>query len=616
MTYGQVAQSRWWTEEDAASAIFTSVGSLDAQSTWRRGSIRSGFRLYGDAPIAGFDPGSYTRLDAFEYEPLSYNVIRSITDTVHAETVQSRPRAQFLTDGGDWDAQQRAKLLTKFCAGIGYLCELDATTSAVCRDAILFGDGAVKIFDRDGEVCVERVLPGELYVDAHDAHDGKPRSLYQVYYVDRDVLRALYPDAEDIVDTASCDADWTRNGLYVNSEETTSDLVCVVEAWHLPSSKKAGDGRHVTSVSSGTLDDEEWKEKAFPFAFLRWTAPIIGFWTTGAAEQLRGIQYEINLLLEKIREAQENFGAPYVIVEENSNVKGHLSDEIGRQVTYRGGTAKPDVVAANFVPRDTYEQLDRYYAKAFEIFGVSAMAATAQKPAGLDSGKAMRTFADIQSKRFLAFGQAWERFHIDIAKRMVACARRIANDDPSFAVMYENGNSSERIEWSEVDIDEDDCIVKAYPVSALTGTPAEKLATANDMLINQAITPPEWARLLDYPDIKAAMDLSDAPHDLIEKLLFKIVTKNKYISPQPFYDLDACERLGVQAYNKAVLDEVPEARLELLRRWIAQTKALKKAAAPPPIAPAVEPPMPPDGGMPPMPPPDMGAPPIPQGIAA
>lgn len=615
MSFIGPAQSRWWTEEDPASLVFTSVTSLDRQSAWRRASILTGFRLYGDAPILGTEPSQYAKLDAFEYEPLSYNVIRSITDTVHAETVQSRPRPMFLTSGADWEARQRAEKLTKFCDGIFYACDGDATNSAVCRDAILFGDGAVKVHDRDGEVVVERVLPGELYVDTHDARDGKPRSLYQVKYVDRDVLRALYPDEEDIVRNASCDADWMQ-GFYSLDSETTSDLVVVVEAWHLPSSKKAKDGRHVVAVSSGALLDEEWEDKTFPFAFLRWAAPPIGFWTTGAAEQLRGIQYEINGLLSVIREAQELLGSPYICADENSNIEiKHITNEVGRILTSRGGP--PTIVAVPFISRDTYEQLDRYYAKAFELFGVSAMAAQAVKPAGLDSGKAMRTYADIQSKRFLAFGQAWERFHMDIAKLMVACARRIAEEDPTYSVVHQGDSSVERIEWSDVELEEDSYVLKVFPVSALQGTPAEKMATAQDLLANGAIDAKQWARLLDYPDLKAATDLNDAPHELIEKILGKMVVENKFISPEPFFDLQECLKTGVSAYNKAVLDDVPEDRLDLLRAWIEQTKALLETPPPPP-PPAVEPPMPPDGAMPPdaMPPPDMMPPPMPQGMPA
>lgn len=586
------AQSRWWTEKDPSGALFTSVGAIDRQHGFRRRSLLDAYRYYGDTMIAGFGPGEDVDCDAVP--PLSFNVIRSITDTVHAETVQSQPRAQFSSTGAGWEARQRCDKLTQFVSGVEYACEADETNSAVCRDAILFGAGIEKIFDDEDEVAIERVLPGELYVDAYDAREGKPRSMYQVKHIDRARLEAQYPDKAAAVAGATSEAEWMRSW---GMTDTNSDLVVVIEAWHLPSTKKSKDGRHVISTRGGVLVDEKWEEQTFPFAILRWAAPVIGFWPNGAAEQLAGVQYDINSLLDKIREHQDNFGSGFFLCEDGSEPRGHNGDEVGRCVTFKQGRMPPTVVTPQTVSRDTYEQLDRYYAKAYEIFGVSAMAAQSVKPAGVDSGKAMRTLAMIQSKRFIAFGQAWERFCLTRAKMIVRCARRIAERVPSFTVVYQDSEQTVPIDWSECDLDDDEFVVRAFPVSALQGTPAEKLATASDMLANGAIDSQQWARLIGQPDIKAAMQLNDAPHDLIEKLLSKMVVENKFISPEPFFDLASCYSLGVKAYNKAIGDDVPEDRLDLLRAWIEQTKALQEAAAPPPAPPAVESPMSP----PPMP---------------
>lgn len=606
-----VGQCRWWTEEDPASKVFASLSGLDRQHVWRRSSLLQAYRFYGDTPIKGFGPGGNVRVDT-SVPPLSYNIIRSVTDTVHAETVQSRPRPMFLTSGGTWEERERAKQLTKFNEGCFYQAGGDAVTSAACRDAVLFGDGLVKVFEDDGEVCIERVLPGEVYVDAYDAREGKPRSLYQVKHVDRSVLLARYPEHRDLVLGATDDADWIRSWSLV---DTDSDLVAVVEAWHLPSGKKVKDGRHVIALSSGALLDEDWEDQTFPFAHLSWASPVIGFWTTGAAEQLAGLQYEINTLLEKIREHQENFGSGYLLCADGSDPHGALSDEIGRVVTFKPMAGPPPVaVMPQVVSRDTYEQLDRYYAKAFELFGVSQLAAQAQKPAGLDSGKALRTYADIQSKRFLAFGRAWEQFHMDIAKLVIACARRIAADDPTFAVVYRDSSTAERIEWSKVDLDEQDYVLKVYPVSALGNTPAGRLASLQDLFATQIIDQKTFARLSEFPDLESAMDLDSAPHEVIEKILGRMVSTGKYQAPEPFFDLADAKTTGVKAYNRAVLEDVPEDRLDLLREWIQSCDELLNAAAPPPPPPAVEGPMPPDAlppGLPPGP-----TPPLPIATAA
>ena len=103
-----VGQCRWWTEEEPASKVFASLGGLDRQHGWRRSSLLAAYRFSGDTPIKGFGPGGNVRVET-DVPPLSYNIIRSVTDTVHAETVQSRPRPMFLTSGGTWEERERAK---------------------------------------------------------------------------------------------------------------------------------------------------------------------------------------------------------------------------------------------------------------------------------------------------------------------------------------------------------------------------------------------------------------------------------------------------------------------------------------------------------------------------
>jgi hypothetical protein len=44
------------------------------------------------------------------------------------------------------------------------------------------------------------------------------------------------------------------------------------------------------------------------------------------------------------------------------------------------------------------------------------LSAAAQKPAGLDSGKALREYNDIESDRFMTIGQAYERYYLQLAK--------------------------------------------------------------------------------------------------------------------------------------------------------------------------------------------------------
>ena len=80
--------------------------------------------------------------------------------------------------------------------------------------------------------------------------------------------------------------------------------------------------------------------------------------------------------------------------------------------------------------------------------------------------------------------------------------------------------------------------------------------------------------------------------------------------PEPYSLSDAAIERVQQSYNLGKLEEVPEKRLELLRRWIAQAVSLlEKAQTPqPPAGPPMPPGMPPEAMM------GMGLPPGPLGM--
>ena len=62
-----------------------------------------------------------------------------------------------------------------------------------------------------------------------------------------------------------------------DSSKSVSDLVMVVEGWHLRSGKNMTDGRHTLACSSGSLLDEEYTKDRFPFTFLHYSPRLLGF---------------------------------------------------------------------------------------------------------------------------------------------------------------------------------------------------------------------------------------------------------------------------------------------------------------------------------------------------
>ncbi len=498
---------------------------------------------------------------------------------MQTEAVLSRPRPFFLTSGGDWSLQRRAKKMNKFLEGQLYEAKADRLGSKCVLDALVCGNGAAKIFERNGRVRIERVPVWELFVGDRDGYYGEPQAMYHAKYIDRRRLKKMFPEHAEDIDACK------RADDGASIDEVQSDDVRVIEAWHLRSTPESKDGRHVICLENVTLFAEEWEEEGFPFAFLPWKDPLQGFWSQGLATELRGIQGKLNKALKAIDLGQHLSTHGMLWLERGSKiVKSHISNDYGAIGEYTG--TKPQRDVGPILPKELYDWARELYGKAYELAGVSAMAARSEKPAGINSGKGLRIYNDMQSKRFLDFSRAYEAFFIEISLQVVRLMKRLAEKDPSYEVVYRDRHHSERLKWSDVHLDEACYVLECQPVSALPNTPGAKLEALQEMVSSgfaqQLGLEPVWlAKLFDFPDLESAMNTLTAPLDLVEQLIERMLDTGEPEEPEPFYDLRLCVLQGGLAYQQAKIQGAPEDRLALLRNWISSAQALMQPPAPP-----------------------------------
>ena len=154
--------------------------------------------------------------------------------------------------------------------------------------------------------------------------------------------------------------------------------------------------------------------------------------------------------------------------------------------------------------------------------------------------------------------------------------------------------------------------MQCAPVGYLEGTPAGKIAAIREL----AQVSPEFAsmsiHLLDIPDLDKIRSLINAPLDIVDKFIERILKDGEFRAPDPMMNLDLARQRATLALLRAEVDNTPTDRVELLRRWIVQVDDLQALAeAPPPMPPGAE-------GLPPdamgLPPEAMGAPPGAEGL--
>lgn len=582
----QMAQ--WWKEKDdkaTCGQLLSSAAFLKETQSYRQRQTAIYARLYGNMALTSFTGVSISSMDKNFGLPMdrpTFNIVQSATDTLVSRISQSRPAPVFLTDNGDYKERNLAKKLNNFILGEFYQTKTYDKAAIAFRDAMVTGTGCLKVFEGpDNRVAVERVLLTELYTDPNESIYGEPRQLYHLKLVDRDVLLENFPGYRDAIKKSG--KAFPDNGA--DASKTVSDLVMVVEAWRLPSGKDTGDGRHTIACEAGLIyDDKKWNKSSFPFVFINYSNRLLGFWGQGLAEQLMGTQMEINSLLYTISRAIKLVGVPRVFQEDSSKVvSAHHNNDIGVIVKYRG--IKPTYEVAPCNAPELYTQLQRMIDYGYQQCGVSALQATSQKPSGLNSGEAIRSYDDISTDRFAALSRRYDNAFIDLAYLVMDTAMDIAEREGKYQTVYPNKNGTKQIDLPKMKRDQDPFVIQCFNMSSLPRDPAGRMQKVTEMIQAGMVTIKEGRRLLDYPDLEQVEKLANASEERIFQILDEIIEDGKYSPPDPFMDLQLANDTVVQYYNLYSAAKLEEERCQMLRDFFSQVQALKQAAMPPPAPP-------------------------------
>ncbi len=572
-------KAKWWSasipSEERYHHIWAVVKNICEKQSYRSsGNVRYA-QLYHNMPILGLDAGMYSRLpsrDLFLANRVTLNVIKSCVDTAGSKIAKNKPRPMVLTEKGDWQQARRAQNLTQFLDGWFDSTKTYEKGRLVFRDGAVFGIGALKLFHGPNGVETERVISEEIIVDDVEGMYCDPRQLHQKKNVFREVLADLYPEHRTkIYQATSC----IRPEHVATS---VADMITVVESWHRPSGPDSSDGRHSISIDNCTLSDNEYEKDYFPFCFWRWSHALLGFYGVGIAEELIGIQLEINKVLRNIQIAQHLCAVPQVWLNKaNQANKSHINNEIGGIKYYVD--SPPIFMTPTAMNPETYNYLEMLYNRAFEITGISAMAAQAQKPPGITAAIALETLSDMQSERFMTVGQDWEDFYLHIADMAIDMTRDLyADAEVDVEVPVAGKDFMRRLHWQDVDMPRDEYVMRIFPTNILPTQPAGRLQKIQDLMQAGMFDREDAMALLDYPDLKAVSSRITSTRDDILRIVEVMLDQGRYISPEPYMNLQMAQAVMQGEYNKAKVDDAPESCLELMQRFMDDCQAMMERA--------------------------------------
>lgn len=617
-----MSPQRWWIQEpkDLYKAVDAVMTTLDNAQTVRRLQNIQFARLYGNYDSLGFPSANLSRQapGTGVTNPVSLNIIQSVIDAVAAKIAKDQPKVSFVTTGADdYFLKLRAAKLTKYMIGLFKEAKVYENAEKIFRDACVYGTGFLKLFEEDGELKSEWCPVEEFRVDFMDGLKQKPRSIHQIRLVPRDALIIKFPEYQKEIES-------TQSALQGKiALQSTVDMIKVVESWHLPTTKKSGDGMHCITIDNSTLFHEEYTKNYFPIVAFRWYDQAAGYFGRSVTEEIRSLQLEINKIMRVIQQSQELVAIPIIFVPNEGQIAEDVlaSNAIARLVPYSGGQP-PQIVAPQAVSPELYTYLNSLIQWAFQMVGLSQTSASGMKPSGVNSAVAIREVSDIETGRFAMAAMRWEQFFVEVARILVDMSRDLYADNPELAVTVAERKILREIRWKDVDLEDHPFDIQTFPTSQLPDTPAGRIQTITEYVQNNWISKERAMELLNLdPDLESEVNLQTASLRLTEKWLSEMVEDGTVHHPEPFMNLELAQQVSQGVYNQLLHDNCPEDRLELVRSFIMEVVDMLNPPPPPPPPggpemmgpPGAPPPMgpeaPPPGMIPGMQPPPMAPPP-------
>lgn len=565
--------SAWWLEDKKKlhEHIQPLVHRLEEEQRHRDYQNRLAYSMWLGHGIAGLEGNRYT-VKHRSTGSLRVNLARAICSAANSKLAKGKVRVLYLTEGGNFSQQARAKRLTKVVNGTINGSGFHEENARAQLDSTIFDLGAVYFWKEGEKVRCERVPGHEIRVDAMDARYGKPSQLHRTKVVARSELLARYKDKPKLVKAIK--AANMSEGTTQSGSRYIADSVDVTFSWHLPSIRDAKDGLFSITCDGATLEVSEWRHDFFPFVFHQWEPNPFGLYAQSICSILVGIQHSINRVVQDIQD-HVDLSTGFVAIESGSNFNQQaLTNETWRVCEF--SNTLPQYVTPPAFQQEKLLWLDWLVNRGHEDSGLSQLFVTSRKPDGLDSGKALREYNDQNSERFQMAQLRFEKTYVDAARIIAALYEDIYQREGAFEIRAYGAKTIDRIDWEKARLDEEDYICRPVPTSFLPTTPGAKLQTIQEMLQAGLLGREEAMLLLDYPDLERANMLNNAPILNIEKVIEDMLDPDNptYRPPEPAMNLQLAMKMVGASYNEAQAGGAPVENLNLLNKFLAACERL------------------------------------------
>lgn len=524
---------------NAANALYERVTSMKRNDTKRRLKIKRYEAFYNidRAPVDDV-------LSAIAQS--SWNVIRINANTAQSKLGKEMPKITFLTDKSMFHLRKATRALDQYIECEFERSELYENVRMAVLDACVGKLGTVKILfdEKKQRFQTHRVRPLDLIVDDNNQLYKRKKEVFEVKKVSK---YFLFDKFKNLSEEQKKDIE----------KESSKGKVEVYEGYY-------DDKTHVTFCYGAVLKINSWKGMP-PYFHWRWTQSTNSFWGVSIADELAPIQNRINDIMLKFSRGMDLVAVPRFLMNTHDNVtSSKITNEIGAviKMTSSGdGLSKMDYLNPPPMNQMIVDHLETLWSKSFQITGISQLATSGEKPKGLDSGRALLAYHDINTDRFAQASQSLVDMYVDIARYMTVVADR-----------HFSGKKGDllpnKIDWKRIDIQKNIYQIRQYPTNLLSKSPAGRLEDVQ-ILINLGIIPPEKGiQLLDFPDIQQAVDMLSATDQATEMLMDSIVEGETNVAPDPNLPMGRQIETAQKFYARAMVDGASDKVISQIQNFL------------------------------------------------
>ncbi len=540
----KIQDSFWWDcpTNEVAGSVYATARNLNLRWAANYSSIKELFFRYEDK---FFYNAANIGLSQFAKVPgnriLSLNVTASCIDTLVSKITQNDPSIAYVTNGADWKLQRQAKDLQKFVQGRFQAEKAPQNFKAMLMDACVSGTGLLHFKFKGDRVVMENIKPHEVIYDWVEAQYGNPQDVHIIKLISKFKLAEDYLESIDIIKDAPL-----ADQLYGLTPYNRS-CVLMIESYNLYAK------RHTVCLQNGCLLDEVWQLEdaygncALPLVTMNYKDACRQWYGIGIGEELRTIHDELNYMLRMAQEITRLCSVPITYVPRSAGIiESQFDNSVGKLV-YFDGMQIPVSAVLGEPPISLFQQIQNYFAWAYQIAGISEMSASSESPKHLDSGRAIQTMWQIESTRFATISKNYTNAIIKANDLMIAMSKVLAKNGVVQKANFYGMKLSRQIDFDDVNLDRDQFDIQAYPVDNLPNEPAGRLSYVQD-LINLGMENPLTARrLLNLPDVEQDTMFETSMTDYVMEQIYECVQGNPQLL-HPQMDLNVAVPLITKAY--------------------------------------------------------------------